>query len=387
MSKEQYVIKAGSTDVSLPVLLLDAYTGEPKTGLTETNLDLQWIRVETDNDVTLEAKHDLIALATPALTDPHLDYGCEEIGLGYYRVDLPDGIFAAGARQVRIAIYDGAAAAILQKDLIVDLVAYDPADSVRLGLTALPNAAADAAGGLPISDAGGLDLDAKLANTNEITAARMGALTDWINGGRLDLLIDGIKVKTDYLPSANPGAANGLVICGTNAPILFTGSGNAFAAVSTGGDGAGMYVEGNTGGHGLHAKGGNGIASSGFRGETAGTGAGWYGTLASGTITSTSFASGAITAEAIATDAIDADALKTDAITEIVNAIAAYTGVLPEGTVTLAQVLKIIAAAVAGDVKDKDGGGYNIYSPDNGTTVVFTAALSATTPYRDTTLS
>lgn len=32
-------------------------------------------------------------------------------------------------------------------------------DTVRLGLTALPNAAADAAGGLPISDAGGLDLD------------------------------------------------------------------------------------------------------------------------------------------------------------------------------------------------------------------------------------
>ena len=32
-------------------------------------------------------------------------------------------------------------------------------DAVRAGLTALPNAAADAAGGLAISDAGGLDLD------------------------------------------------------------------------------------------------------------------------------------------------------------------------------------------------------------------------------------
>ena len=71
-------------------------------------------------------------------------------------------------------------------------VAYDPTDATRLGLTALPNAAADAAGGLAISDAGGLDIDAKLANTNEITVARMGALTDWINGGRLDLLLDAI---------------------------------------------------------------------------------------------------------------------------------------------------------------------------------------------------
>ncbi len=55
----------------------------------------------------------------------------------------------------------------------------------------LPNAAADAAGGLPISDAGGLDLDVKLANTNEVTVARMGALTDWIDGGRLDVILDG----------------------------------------------------------------------------------------------------------------------------------------------------------------------------------------------------
>ena len=41
----------------------------------------------------------------------------------------------------------------------VQLVSYDQFDAVRLGLTALPNAAADAAFGLPISDAGGLDID------------------------------------------------------------------------------------------------------------------------------------------------------------------------------------------------------------------------------------
>jgi len=85
----------------------------------------------------------------------------------------------------------------------LQMVDFDPNDGVRLGLTSLPNAAADAAGGLPISDAGGLDLDAKLANTNEVTAARMGALTDWINGGRLDLLLDAIKVATDKIDSAH----------------------------------------------------------------------------------------------------------------------------------------------------------------------------------------
>lgn len=67
----------------------------------------------------------------------------------------------------------------------VQVVAFNPADTVRLGLTALPNAASDAVGGLPISDAGGLDLDAILAGTNELQ-------TDWADGGRLDVILDAI---------------------------------------------------------------------------------------------------------------------------------------------------------------------------------------------------
>lgn len=69
----------------------------------------------------------------------------------------------------------------------------------------LPAGLADGAGGLPISDAGGLDLDTKLANTNEITAARMGALTDWIDGGRLDLIIDAILLDTAEIGAAGAG--------------------------------------------------------------------------------------------------------------------------------------------------------------------------------------
>jgi len=66
----------------------------------------------------------------------------------------------------------------------------------KASVLALPNAAADGAGGLPVNDAGGLDLDAKLAETNEITAARLATLTDWINGGRLDLILDIIAQDT-----------------------------------------------------------------------------------------------------------------------------------------------------------------------------------------------
>lgn len=52
--------------------------------------------------------------------------------------------------------------------------AFDLDDAVRGGMTALPNAAADGVGGLPISDAGGLDLDTQLATTDQIGAAGAG---------------------------------------------------------------------------------------------------------------------------------------------------------------------------------------------------------------------
>lgn len=95
--------------------------------------------------------------------------------------------------------------------------------------TALPAAAADAAGGLPISDAGGLDLDSKLANTNEVTAARMAALTDWINGGRLDLILDIIAADVVNLDGA-----------------AMRGTDNALLASS---DGSGLTEAGGTGDH------------------------------------------------------------------------------------------------------------------------------------------
>lgn len=53
--------------------------------------------------------------------------------------------------------------------------AADFDDTVRLGLTALPAAAADGAGGLPISDAGALDLDAQFAKLGTPTDLGGGA--------------------------------------------------------------------------------------------------------------------------------------------------------------------------------------------------------------------
>ncbi len=114
---------------------------------------------------------------------------------GLYSLGLPNAALT-GADSV--VVYLQGASNMAPVVLEIELVDYDPNDAVRMGMTALPNAVADAAGGLPISDAGGLDLDTQLANTNEITVARMGALTDWLDGGRLDLILDA-RMPTTHL--------------------------------------------------------------------------------------------------------------------------------------------------------------------------------------------
>jgi len=184
-----YLRKAGTVDVSVVVRIIDSTDGTPELGVVAATAGLVLeYRRELEAEVSLATITDLAALTTA-----HTDKGMLHIGDGYYRVDLPDAACATG--QVGVLVH-GVATGMVVIGCYLQLVTFDPFDTVRLGLTALPNAAADAAGGLPISDAGGLDLDAKLAATNEVTAARMGALTDWINGGRLDLILDIIAADT-----------------------------------------------------------------------------------------------------------------------------------------------------------------------------------------------
>jgi len=181
-------ILKGATDQSVIVRIIDSTDGTPETGVVWNTAGIaMWYRRE---GATVTA----ITEATLATTDAaHSDGGIIHLSDGYYRLDLPDAAVLTGVASVMVG---GAVTGMIVIGTELQLVNYNPQDAVRFGLTALPNAAADAAGGLAISDAGGLDLDAKLANTNEVTAARMGALTDWINGGRLDLILDDILLDT-----------------------------------------------------------------------------------------------------------------------------------------------------------------------------------------------
>lgn len=166
------LIKGGTADTSVDVYIIDSTDGTPETGVlwNTAGIDLKYRR-EGAVVVAITEK----ALGTPALDDAHDDGGFLEIGNGVYRLDLPDAACAAGAKNV---VVFGTVTGMIVLPVEIQLVSFDPDDAVRAGLTALPNAAADAAGGLPISDAGGLDLDALDSQIDDIETdtAVIGAL-------------------------------------------------------------------------------------------------------------------------------------------------------------------------------------------------------------------
>lgn len=148
-------ILKGSTDQSVVIRIVDSGDGTPETGVVynTSGIDL-WYRREG------ATKTSITEATLSALNDAHSDGGILHIGDGYYRIDLPDAAVASGANGVTVG---GTVTGMVVIGCYVPLIDVNLYDGVRAGLTALPNAAADAAGGLVISDAGGLDIDARLA--------------------------------------------------------------------------------------------------------------------------------------------------------------------------------------------------------------------------------
>ena len=206
------VRKAGTTDVSVVIRIIDSTDGTPETGVVAATAGLVLeYRRELEAEVSLATITDLAALTTA-----HTDKGILHIGDGYYRVDLPDAACTTG--QVGVLVH-GVVTGMVVIGEYIQLVAYDPFDTVRLGLTALPNAAADAAGGLPISDAGGLDMDAQrsdvaailvdtgttLDNLVDDLESRLGTPSDLGSGASITANLVDIEAQTDDIGVAGAG--------------------------------------------------------------------------------------------------------------------------------------------------------------------------------------
>lgn len=90
-------IKAGTTDVSVTLRIVDSTDGTPETGVVfnTSGIDL-WYRRE------LAASTDITEATLAALTTAHTDGGFLHINDGWYRLDLPDAACASGVAGVQI---------------------------------------------------------------------------------------------------------------------------------------------------------------------------------------------------------------------------------------------------------------------------------------------
>lgn len=311
-----YAWKAGVTSKSVTIRIIDATDGTPELGVVfnTAGIDLQYRREGAASVAITE-----VTLA--ALTTAYTSGGFLHIGNGYYRLDVPDAAFVAGSDGVLI---HGIVNGMVVIGCYVQLVAYDPFDAVRLGLTALPNAAAEAAGGLYTRGTGAGQINQPAngrVDTNVVTVA--GTTQTARDLGTSVLISSGTGTGqlqvTAGVVQASLVQILGSAITGTAAQIAAafgswfnvatpTGTVNSLPAATPGAAG-GVFVAGTNAATTVTTS-----LTTTFTGNLTGS-------VGSVTGAVGSIAANGLTATSIATGAIDADAVATDAATEIADAV------------------------------------------------------------------
>lgn len=319
-------IKAGATSVTINVFIQDSSstTGAGLTGLVFNTSSL------TAYYALTRAAPVAITLATlAAVTTAWTSGGFKELDAtnmpGWYRLDVPDAALASG-RFVSLHLKGAANMAPLPVE--IELTGWDNSDGVRGGMTALPNAAAAAANGLPvlganataisftagmtISNAGGsaLTLSSSGSNGDGLTTsgngtgagikATGGATGNGVRGiggatSGAGVRAEGTAGNSNALELAGQGTAAGLSSTGgaTGPGAKFIGggtSGDGIDITTTSGDGLnispttghGIVAAGNgTSKHGVKATGGA-VAGHGINCTGGGTGSGIMATSGGG---------------------------------------------------------------------------------------------------------
>lgn len=118
-----YTKTPNSVDVSIVLRAIDSADGTPETGFDHSaaGIDLKYRRDGAANV-------DITEVALAALTTAHTDGGVEQIGNGYFRLDLPDAAVASGVAGVMV---HGSATGII---IIGGYIQLDHSDVVMAGI-------------------------------------------------------------------------------------------------------------------------------------------------------------------------------------------------------------------------------------------------------------
>ena len=189
--------KRGQGSVVLRVKILDsaATTGAGKTGLTYQSSGLI-VATIADNESTaiaytvtagnVESISTLGTYAAPTSGKCRFKEVDSTNHKGIYEIQLADARYAASNAKSLLVSVSGATGAA-ETDVVIPLRDLDPYDSVRAGLTSLPNAAAAGANGLPTLD----------ASTHLLAySVNQGVnVTSW-SGGSLPTILDAAGIRT-----------------------------------------------------------------------------------------------------------------------------------------------------------------------------------------------
>ena len=129
---------------------------------------------------------------------------------GLYRFDVPNALFSVAGTKNVVVMLKGAAN-MAPVVLEYQIVAYNPDDSVRLGLTALPNVTAGALNGLPLSVNAAGAVNTLQINGTAQTARDIGAsvlLSSGTGAGQISLSAGAVTVGTNNDKSAYSLAAS-----------------------------------------------------------------------------------------------------------------------------------------------------------------------------------
>lgn len=186
--------KRGQGSIVIRVVLLDSSvsTGAGKTGLTSSSSGLI-IAAIADNESTTtayaQASSNVESITTLGTYAAPTSGKCrfKEVDAtnhpGLYEIQLADARYAvSSAKSLTVSI--SGVSNLAQTHVNIPLRDLDPYDSVRAGLTALPNAAAEAAGGLFTrgTGAGQINQDANGRIDANVTA--FGGTAGTFSGGR-----------------------------------------------------------------------------------------------------------------------------------------------------------------------------------------------------------
>lgn len=321
-------IETDAQNVSLVIRLYDAFNGAPKTGLTISNLQIRYIRNEIDNDVTISSWQSLTALAN--LTAAHTDNYGYEVGNGFYRVDIPDAVVAAGINEAIVLVQDSVSNSILIESYQIHVSIKTQTDKIIDGVITQGTIASEVS-----SISFGLMSSAREADNayvgNSIT------VTDVTDGHKetrkiIAYLSNDRMVTVDKAFTFTPDADDTYIIH------------------------IGMYGD-------------TGVA-----------------TEVNATANKVTIVAAIPSITALATEnnvsAVGAAVagLNDIAATDVITALKAATGFTQGGTWTFAKMMKVMAALFAGGnwaLKDGETDVYEITDPDDGETVVAEATVSA----------